>query len=68
MELNKEKEGRRRTLTNTDEHQQNLMTDLCQRKKDLLMLLGQRSGATVIWSIQGDAAAGVEVGDGGRRR
>ena len=32
------------------------------------MLLGQRSGAAVFWSIQGDAAAGVEVGDGGRRR
>ena len=32
------------------------------------MLIGQRSGAAVLWSVQGDAAAGVEVGDKGRRR
>ena len=32
------------------------------------MLIGQRSGAAVFWSVQGDAAAGVEVGDEGRRR
>ena len=27
------------------------------------MLIGQRSGAVVFWSVQGDAVAGVEVGD-----
>ena len=32
------------------------------------MLMGQRRGTAVLWSIQGDAAAGVEVGDEGRRR
>ena len=32
------------------------------------MLFRQRSGAAFLWSTQGDAAAGVEVEDGGRRR
>lgn len=32
------------------------------------MLMGQWSGAAVFWSVQGDAATGVEVGDEGRRR
>ena len=30
--------------------------------------MGQRRGAAVFWSVQGDAAAGVEVRDEGRRR
>ena len=33
-----------------------------------MMLIGQRSGAAVFWFVQGDAAAGVEVGDEGRWR
>ena len=32
------------------------------------MLMGWRRGTAVLWSVQGDAAAGVEVGDEGRRR
>ena len=32
------------------------------------MLMRQRWSAVVFWSVQGDAAAGVEVGDGGWRR
>ena len=32
------------------------------------MLMRWRRGAAVLWSVQGDAAAGVEDGGGGRRR
>ena len=32
------------------------------------MLMRQWRGAAVFWSVQGDAAAGVEAGDEGRRR
>ena len=68
MDLNKEKEGQRRTLMNTDEHWQTLMMDPWRGTEDLLMLFGQRSGLQFFWSTHGDAAAGVEAEDGGRRR
>ena len=32
------------------------------------MLMRQRRSVAVLWSVQGDAAAGVEVGDEGQQR
>ena len=65
LDLNKEKEGRRRTPKNTE----TLMTDLWRSKGGLTNAdetAERRRG--VFWSVQGDAAARVVEGDEGRRR
>ena len=55
-------------VKNTDEQVKTLTTDLFWGEVELTNADGQWRCTAELWSVQGDAAAGVEVSDEGQRR